>query len=130
MFNNGVTDWANAIVDEVRISDTALTPDQFLFVAGDAPAEDADFDGDGDVDGQDFLTWQRGLGQVGTGTLMTGDANDDNDVDGDDLAIWRQQFGPGAPVTAIPEPASAGLCLVSIATALMWSRSRGSRRAA
>jgi hypothetical protein len=130
MFNNGVTDWSNAIVDEVRISDTALTPDQFLFVAGDAPVEDADFDGDGDVDGQDFLTWQRGLGQTGTGTLTTGDANDDNDVDGADLAIWRQQFGPGAPVTAIPEPASAGLCLVSLATALILSRSRGTRRAA
>ncbi len=130
MFNNGVTDWADAIIDEVRISDTALTPENFLFLPSGAPTEDADFDGDGDVDGQDFLTWQRGLGLTGTGTLMTGDANDDNDVDGDDLAIWRQQFGPGAPVTAIPEPAAAGLCLVSLATALIWNRSRGTRRAA
>jgi hypothetical protein len=125
MFNNGVTDWANAIVDEVRISDTALTPEEFLFVPTASPADDADFDGDGDVDGQDFLTWQRGVGLAGT--LMTGDANDDGDVDGDDLAIWRQQFGPGAPVSAIPEPATAGLCLVSLAAAIICSRFRSTR---
>jgi hypothetical protein len=33
MFNNGVTDWADAKIDEIRISDTVLTPNQFLFVA-------------------------------------------------------------------------------------------------
>lgn len=32
MFNNGVSDWANALIDEVRISDVALTRDQFAFV--------------------------------------------------------------------------------------------------
>jgi hypothetical protein len=126
MFNNGVTDWSDALIDEVRVSDTALTPEEFVFLAG-AVAEDADFDGDGDVDGQDFLTWQRGVGLPGT--LTSGDANDDGDVDGDDLAIWRQQFGPGAPVSAIPEPATAGLCLASLATALIWKRSRAVRRA-
>ena len=32
----------------------------------DAPGEDdADFDGDGDVDGRDFLKWQRGFGLTG-----------------------------------------------------------------
>ncbi len=32
MFNNGVADWADAHIDEARISNTVLTPDQFLFV--------------------------------------------------------------------------------------------------
>jgi hypothetical protein len=32
MFNNGVTDWADAIIDEVRISDVVLPVSQFLFV--------------------------------------------------------------------------------------------------
>jgi hypothetical protein len=32
MFNNGVADWSDAIIDEVRISDVVLAPDQFLFV--------------------------------------------------------------------------------------------------
>jgi hypothetical protein len=30
-FNNGVTDWSNGIIDEVRISGSALAPSQFLF---------------------------------------------------------------------------------------------------
>lgn len=32
MFNNGVADWSDAIIDEVRISDVALTRGEFLFV--------------------------------------------------------------------------------------------------
>src|SRR6476620_2775032 len=32
MFNNSVTDWADAHIDEVRISNTAPTQNQFLFV--------------------------------------------------------------------------------------------------
>lgn len=65
----------------------------------------ADFNMDGDIDGGDFLIWQRGLG---TGSsLATGDANSDGLVNSADLDIWRQQFGssPG-PLTAVPEPAS------------------------
>jgi len=37
MFNNGVADWSDAIIDEVRISDTVLTPNQFLFNAVPEP---------------------------------------------------------------------------------------------
>jgi hypothetical protein len=123
-FNNGITDWSDAIIDEVRVSDVALTPDQFLFLTADAPAEDADFDDDGDVDGQDFLIWQRGVGATGTGTNMTGDANNDTNVNGDDLAVWRGQFGNPA-VAAIPEPATA-LLLAAAAIGVAASRRRGS----
>jgi hypothetical protein len=38
MFNNGVADWADALIDEVRISDEALAADQFLFRAVPEPA--------------------------------------------------------------------------------------------
>ncbi len=54
---------------------------------------DADFEHDGDVDGNDFLIWQRNFG-VGMGHAE-GDADFDLDVDGDDLAIWRDQYGLG-----------------------------------
>ena len=37
MFNNGVGDWANAMIDEVRISDSALAPSEFLFAAVPEP---------------------------------------------------------------------------------------------
>jgi Concanavalin A-like lectin/glucanases superfamily/PEP-CTERM motif len=30
-FNNGVADWADALIDEARISSTVLSPDEFLF---------------------------------------------------------------------------------------------------
>jgi hypothetical protein len=67
----------------------------------------ADFNQDGDVDGDDFLTWQRGLG-IGS-TLSEGDADGDGDVDAGDLAAWRFQFGSTNAVvpvgSAVPEPA-------------------------
>jgi len=77
-------------------------------------AEDADFDQDGDVDGSDFLAWQRGFG-VGT-TLAQGDANGDGQVDDLDLAAWQSQLGMAAlntqqPSTGVPEPSSLMLSL-------------------
>jgi hypothetical protein len=59
------------------------------------PAPNADFDGDGSVNGNDFLAWQRGLGTFVTATPAAGDADFDNNVAADDLAIWRDQFGVG-----------------------------------
>jgi hypothetical protein len=82
--------------------------------------DDADFDGDGDVDGQDFLTWQRGLGLAGD--LADGDADGDGFVDGDDLVVWRDQFGPGAPATpsagAVPEPSTWALAALACAACI------------
>lgn len=78
----------------------------------DANPSNGDFDGDGDVDGADFLTWQRGLGLTGQPDATTGDADDDGDVDAADLALWKSHFG-GTPavaaVGAVPEPASLAL---------------------
>jgi hypothetical protein len=38
MFNNNVADWSDALIDEARISDAVLAPDEFLFVAVPEPA--------------------------------------------------------------------------------------------
>ena len=82
---------------------------------------DADFDGNGLVNGADFLIWQRNSG--GAGTLATGDANNDGVVNAADLAIWRDQYGTAAleaSVAAVPEPGSillatmAGLAVTSL----------------
>ena len=72
--------------------------------------ENPDFDGDGDVDGADFLTWQRGVG-IGSGASPDqGDADGDADVDGDDLLIWQGQAVSGVPTVSaqspVPEPSS------------------------
>jgi hypothetical protein len=92
------------------------------------PTDDADFDGDGDVDGQDFLTWQRGLGALGSGELATGDANGDLDIDADDLAVWKTQFSASAAtpaVGAVPEPACLALAACGALAALATGRRRG-----
>lgn len=61
----------------------------------------ADFDRDADVDGADFLTWQRGLSRPHA-TLADGDADYDEDVDSADLYVWRQKFGPVVAPAARP----------------------------
>lgn len=66
------------------------------------PIPSTDFDTDGDVDGADFLIWQRGFGTLNA-EPSDGDANNDTEVSADDLTIWRNQFGnpvPGSPLAA------------------------------
>jgi hypothetical protein len=62
----------------------------------------ADFDRDGDVDGQDFLTWQRNLGAT-SAIQSVGDADFNGTVDANDLTVWRNAYG-GPLVVAVPEP--------------------------
>jgi hypothetical protein len=84
----------------------------------------ADGDGDGDIDGQDFLLWQRGYGMLGPGlTLANGDFNrEDVIVDGIDLSVWLSQYL--VPVTtAVPEPSlGALLALAGILTGVIRRR--------
>ena len=86
-------------------------------------ATSADFNGDGVVDGTDFLSWERGAGTPEP-TCADGDANGDGLVDGADLAIWSEQFGV-APAndfaTNVPEPHCLGL----ITAILVIARRRG-----
>jgi len=80
-------------------------------------ASNADFNGDGFVDGTDFLTWQLGFG---TGTTQSeGDANEDSVVDGSDLIVWENQYGTAPLVAAtgvVPEPAGLVLILAGSAS--------------
>ena len=78
-----------------------------------APALPADFNGNGKVDGADFLTWQRNFGKTG-GTKADGDANGDGNVNGTDLAAWKAGFGSVAASAAASSSAS-----VSSSAALM-----------
>jgi hypothetical protein len=79
---------------------------------------DADFDDDGDVDGADLLTWQRGLGPGAT--HAEGDANGDGIANTVDLAVWRFQAGWSEAVLAagmaVPEP---GASMVALACATL-----------
>jgi hypothetical protein len=77
---------------------------------------DGDFDGDGDVDGADFVAWQTNFPKASGAVLSEGDADGDGDVDGADFVVWQTNFpftpGPGA--SPVPEPAA---CWVAIAGA-------------
>ncbi len=53
----------------------------------------ADFDQDVDVDGFDFLTWQRNAGRTTGASQSVGNANGDSQVDGNDLTEWKRDFG-------------------------------------
>jgi hypothetical protein len=76
--------------------------------------DDADFDQDGDVDGADFLTWQRNVATPSP-TLAQGNANGDSVVDGVDLGIWENQFGTSVVAsTNVPEPGSVVLLLAAV----------------
>ena len=59
-----------------------------------AAATESDFDQDGDVDGDDFLAWQRSFEMVVRADLEDGDSDADNDVDAVDLANWQSQYSP------------------------------------
>ena len=85
----------------------------------------ADFDLDGDVDGADFLRWQRGAGTHSGASISVGDANRDGAVDALDLTLWRGLFGlppfaATAAATAVPEPLGLTPWLGVAATAAIW----------
>lgn len=77
--------------------------DDFVLEAVSA-GQPGDFDNDGDVDGNDFLVWQRG----GTSPPLGAAA----------LATWKSNYGAGSPVVAataaVPEPAAASLLLLGL----------------
>jgi hypothetical protein len=102
---------------------TATQADRFLaanqglaLVAGPGTgpvAKAGDFDVDGDVDGNDFLVWQRG------GSPTPNSAAD--------LATWKTNYATAvAAGGAVPEPGS--ICLVAVAAGAGLCSMRGRRR--
>jgi glycosidase len=92
-------------------------------------ASHADFDLNGQVDGADFLVWQRGYN---TGTQFgQGDANLDGVVSRPDLDHWLADFGNSSfqlsaaeSTVAVPEPVVAPLELFVFSSAKLLARRR------
>jgi hypothetical protein len=108
-----VTGWAYETTPDVEID------------AGDiGPASSADYNDDGQVDGADFLVWQRTLAQ--TVAASTGaDGSGNGVIDRLDLAVWTSHFGQTAVVaagqpasTAVPEPSSVIAAVIGAAVLL------------
>jgi hypothetical protein len=78
-----------------------------------AAATSGDFDLDGDVDGSDFLLWQRG--------------ESPSPLSSSDLADWQANFGASASTptsTAVPEPSSWVSLLLALAASGQVTRRR------
>ncbi len=99
LFVSRGTNQAGQIIDDISVTATVEPPN----LAGD-------FDDDDDVDGNDFLVWQRDL-NVGS------------------LDDWKANFGTSqsqAAASAVPEPGGAALALGTMALSL-GGRFRGRR---
>ncbi len=76
-----------------------------------------DFDLDRDVDGADFLAWQRGAGTVAGGLYNQGDADLNGAINQVDLSIWEGVYGTQglaaqvSATAAVPEPHTLVLLL-------------------
>lgn len=127
VFYRGQDQWS--VVQQASFiinSTTQQASDHFpLLTVLELEPYDADFDNDGDVDGADFLTWQRNVGASGVG--LPADANLDRVVNAADLAVWSNQFDGVSAAAAIPEPATIGLLLTAIAVNC-WRRFDGIKR--
>lgn len=83
-----------------------------------------DYDYDGDVDGRDFLQWQR---TVGSTTDLSADGNRSRIVEGGDLGIWQNAYGTSplsasvvnASPTANSQPVDNSILLDSLTGAEM-----------
>lgn len=83
-----------------RNSATVFDQDTVDALTGGA-SQPGDFDGDGDVDGADYLAWQRG--------------NSPNPGSAADLAAWQDNYGTSAAATAdvsVPEPTTLVMAVV------------------
>jgi hypothetical protein len=103
VLNNIPTDGVNSINYPSGTS-AANSPTNFAGQTGSLMlATPGDFDGDGNIDGRDFLLWQR-------------------DTNVGDLADWQANYGAGATAglssSVVPEPTTIGLLLVGMLVAL------------
>ena len=114
-YNGSPADWFTGDIDEVRVSNRALSPSEFLF------SPQGEYNGDTSVDAADFVSWRK------------------SNVFGDNgYTLWRKHFGDNnAPASAlgggpslVPEPASILIAAIAFVGASMVRRGdkRGSHQ--
>jgi hypothetical protein len=97
----------------LRVDGSNSMPGQDFAVTRSGPEHPGDYDGDMDVDGHDFLAWQRALGSPANPAGSGADGDASGTVGGGDLPVWRNNFGTvyaaaaAASVAAEPESTSA-----------------------
>ncbi|NOZ41246.1 MAG: PEP-CTERM sorting domain-containing protein [Planctomycetes bacterium] len=85
----------------------------------------ADFDEDGDVDGDDLAAWEGGFGSTAA-THSDGDANANALTDGFDFLTWQRQLTNGgtlsAASTTVPEPTTGCMLLMGLTVVVLARR--------
>ena len=113
---------SKADIDALVLGDNGVQSEDLFFTNfGDA-------DLDRDIDGQDFLAWQRGFG--GDSGWALGDFDGNKIVNQVDLGTWRSNYGfvgatSPANLAPVPEPAAASLLgLASLLASGFLTRNR------
>ncbi len=98
--------WLPGYTDDFRVQSSSIVHSSFLHLRVDSliveAESDSDFDGDSDIDGADFLAWQRDRNTFG------GAAG---------LEAWGQEYGTvngGSSIATVPEPAAGCLLLLAL----------------
>jgi hypothetical protein len=112
--------------------DVDYTPNSLTLSVVSGPGNfPADFDGDGDVDGNDLAEWETDFGKQTGAIKGDGDADGDGDVDGSDFLSWQRGVGSGVPaapaVGAVPEPSTAVLLAAAMIGLAVPARRRARR---
>jgi hypothetical protein len=107
----------------VRITNTALSPSQFLFAPPGEELE-GDYNGNGVVDAADYTVWRDTEGST---TTLDADGSGNGTVGPEDYTLWKNNFGStagaGSLVAAtVPEPAALVLWLVAVAAGMVSRR--------
>jgi hypothetical protein len=108
--------------DKLLVSDRTRG---LIILDGRGVEPNPDFDLNNNVDGIDFLTWQRGFGMNSGGTLALGDGNRDTKIGAADLSLWRRWFGDSNHqhyLTAVPEGSTVGMLALGSLLLGGWRR--------
>ncbi|QDT70034.1 Spherulation-specific family 4 [Planctomycetes bacterium MalM25] len=84
-----------------------------------APPLAGDYDGDGDVDPDDYVVWTAGYGSA----ELAADGNGDGVVDAADYTVWRDAF-TAQPAVSVPEPGALG---AAVSMLLLCSHKRSAK---
>jgi subtilisin family serine protease len=110
--NSGATQAHGDSTGDGKVNAADLVNIKDDFGAGSPPAAavvlapSGDFDGDGAVNGNDFLVWQRGVG-LPHPSHGAGDANHDGSTNAADIAVWKGEYGASASAATFVASASS-----------------------